>query len=563
MAWGRWVHRMRNLGVGLTFSACALAALPSPAAPADWPTARSTARLPSIATLSGGAPSITPCLTPWIETARYDPLRSSAAARRAVASLAADVQLAGERRLVDADGTLVRFSGDRGPFERIDLSDENGNGRPDIVDTTLAGISDARRVLVGQLGLPGPNSLEVILARLGPGVEGFVLAGGAPSHRTQIWLDASGRGGATALRRAAEHQFGHAVAGGAGLDSSWGEALATWTAISIEGEVDDRSASAISRRLSTLSDGLNADTLDLAAGNAAWFAFLDEAFGPTAVKLAVEEIGRGGNDRTALDRALRRGGGGSFEGAFREFHLWSILVGPRDDRRHYSFAPRLAAPSFAATADALPALSIQGDPGIASGGAAAVLIRPGERSGGLTLRFEGDLTARWAADLLIVHNDGGLHRLAITLDAEDAGEVTVPLHEVRETILMVRNLESAGRAPRRYSWAAHFEAGYPAEIGALHVESAGPDGGALVSWETSSERGVLGFNVLRAAADGLNGARINPVWIPAVGDASGLAAYQFLDASAQPGSTYTYRVEAVTPEGLSSRSDSVPFHSAP
>jgi hypothetical protein len=76
-----------------------------------------------------------------------------------------------------------------------------------------------------------------------------------------------------------------------------------------------------------------------------------------------------------------------------------------------------------------------------------------------------------------------------------------------------------------------------------------------VSWETLSETGVLGFDVLRTREDGGLPVRLNPVWVPAVGDRSTSAHYQFFDATAEPGVTYDYRVEGITPEGLTSLSE--------
>jgi hypothetical protein len=196
-------------------------------------------------------------------------------------------------------------------------------------------------------------------------------------------------------------------------------------------------------------------------------------------------------------------------------------------------------------------------------GSAAVLLRPGELGGGVTVRFEGDLSARWAADLLLVHDDGALRRLPLALDAEDAGELSVPLQDVRELLLLVRNLDAEGRPARRYSWAAHFEPGFPAEFGGVHAESAGPRGGAMVAWETLAEQGLLGFNVLRARSDRGDSMRVNPVWIPSVGESSGPASYSFFDATAAPGVAYRYRVEAVTLLGLKSRSEAAALAPAP
>lgn len=365
------------------------------------------------------------------------------------------------------------------------------------------------------------------------------------------------------VRRAAEHQYAHAVAAAAGLDPAWGEAFASWTAIALEGSPDDRALAFLTSRLAASGEGLAVDDLALAAGNAAWFSFLDESYGPTAVKLVVEELGRGGSDQASLDRAMRRATGDTVEAALREYQVWSLLVGPRDDGRHFSFAARLPAAVLAASADSLPALSVQADPEVGPMGQAAVLLRPNEPTGGLTVRFEGDVAARWAADLLIVRSDGGLHRVPLALDADEAGELSVPLQGVREAVLLVRNLDVEGRPAHRYSWAAHFEPGFPAEFGALHAEAAGSGGGILVSWETSSEQALVGFNVLRERGDGAEAVRVNPVWIPSLGEASGPASYSFFDAGATSGVAYRYRIEAVTLEGLKSQSETVALVPAP
>lgn len=532
---------------------------PAGAAPGivDLPlSSRAGVRIQAVTALSGGSGSPIVCLTPWT----LQPVRGEAVTpptvRRALALLATEA-LSGERRIVERDVT-VRFVTDRGSPDRLEAIDENANGRPDAVDAVLAGVARAQRLLGVGLELPGAGSIEIVLARLGSGVEGVAL----PSRdgRVTIWLDPSGRSVAT-LRRAAAHQAVHAIAAGLGLGGAWSEAFSTWAAGATEGGPDERATVVLGQRLARLAEGLDRDDLTLAPGNAAWFAFLDEAYGRTAVKLAVEELAHGGSTRAALDRALRRGGGGSFEEAFRDFQLWSVLTGSRDDGRHFSFAGRLPAPTFAGVADMLPALSIQADPEVAPLGAASVLLSPAERAGGLALRFEGDRTTRWAVDVLLVRSSGAMHRLPLTLDEDDAGELTVPLQDLREALLLVRNLDEDGKAPRKYTWSAYVEPGYPAEIAHLSAEPAGTRGGMIVSWETLGERGVLGFNVLRSRAGDPSETPVNPVWIPAIGDTGSAAAYSFLDAGARPGVAYQYRIEAVTPEGLVSRSDAVPASS--
>ena len=513
---------------------------------------RAGARMQAVATLSGNGGSV-PCLTPWAHAVRSE-TATPPAVRRALGLLNTDASLGGERRIVEREVT-VRFSADRGSPDRLDIADENANGRPDPVDAVLAGVSRAQRLLTGGLELPALTGVEIVLAKLGSGIDGVALP--LRDGRVTIWLDPTGRS-AAALRRNAEHQIAHAVLSGSALSPSWSEAFASWTANELEGGPDDRSTAALAHRLSRMAEGLDRDDLTLAPGNAAWFAFLDQAYGRTAVKLAVEELSRGGAVDAALDRALRRAGSGTFAQAFRDFHLWSVLTGPRDDGRHFSFASRLPAPTFAGAAEMLPALSIQADPEVAPLGAAAVLLAPAERTGGLAVRFEGDRTTRWAVDLLLVRGDGSMHRVPFALGEDDAGDLTVPLQDLREALVLVRNLDGEGKTPRRYTWSAYVEPGYPTEISRLSVEAAGARGGMIVSWETLGERGVLGFNVLRSQPGDAGESRVNPVWIPAIGETGVPAAYSFFDAGARPGVGYQYRIEAVTPEGLVSRSEPVP-----
>jgi hypothetical protein len=549
---------------GAAALAAALGVASAWAAPtsSDLLPARPASRMVAVTTLSGGGALNVPCLTPVVQSVRSDPQSATVAARRSVAGLAVDLGLVGERRAADLDGNVVRFTTDRGSFDRIDIADDNGNGRPDVVDAALSGLSRAQRLLVGQLELPNPGPVDVILGRLGAGVDSLSVPSSGRWTHTQIWLDPGAKSGATGVRRAAEHQYAHAVALAAGLDPAWGEAFASWAASALDGTADDRWIASVSHRLASSEAGLVATDLELASGNAAWFAFLQEAYGPTAVKLAVEELGRGGSDQAALDRAMRRATGASVDEAIRDYQLWSLLVGPRDDGRHFSFASKLAPPEFASVADALPVLSVQADPEVGPMGSASVLVRPGERSGGMTVRFEGDIAARWAADLLLVRTDGGMQRVAVSLDSDDSGEVTIPLQGVREAFLLVRNLDPEGRPARRYTWGAQWEPGYPVEIGGFTAEP-NHGGGVVLAWDTGGERNLLGFNVLRSRSDDGPSIRVNPVWIPAVGDGTRPASYSFIDTTAERGIAYRYRIEAVTPEGLASRSEAVALSPAP
>ncbi|MCH7780056.1 MAG: hypothetical protein IH848_04360 [Acidobacteria bacterium] len=68
---------------------------------------------------------------------------------------------------------------------------------------------------------------------------------------------------------------------------------------------------------------------------------------------------------------------------------------------------------------------------------------------------------------------------------------------------------------------------------------------------------LIGFNVLRARADGGPRVQVNPVWIPALGGADHGVGYRFLDAEAAPGVRYVYTIQAITEVGLTSHSGTI------
>lgn len=522
-------------------------------------------RVQSLVTLTGGGPFPVPCLTPLILSVRQDPSAATAAARRALSLLQADTALQGERRWVAADGTSVRYTTDRASFDRIEPAGDDSGDPPDAVEAAIRGIAEARQLLVDQLGLASPGAVEVVLGRLVPSLDGYLVPSARRDARPVLVLDASARGPASTIRGAAIHQFAHAaaMATGAGIPPGFAEALAVWAEMRLDGGPDPRTASFLSSRLARLREGLLADDLELAAGNALFFAFLDENYGRTAVALAAQELSSGAPVAEALDRAIRRGSGETLASAFREFQLWSFFTGARSDGHHFSFADRLASPQFASEADGLPALSVQSDPPVGPLGATAVLLHPDEVRGGLSVRFEGDWSSRWEADLLLLGPAGGARRVGIPVAADGTGETTVPLDQVADAVLLVRDLDVEDRPAKRYTWSAFVDRGFPVEIASLDARPADGGNGMLVTWETSSERSLVGFNVLRRLDGSTTEIRINAIRIPALGEAGSPASYEILDPDAKPGTRYVYRVEAVTTGGMSSWSDAISVDDGP
>jgi hypothetical protein len=475
------------------------------------------------------------------------------------------ISFAGVRDLVGPDGIVIRYTTDGRAFDRVDPVDADGDGHPDVLQATAEGLTLARGLLVGQLELPAPRLSEVVLVELGDRVDGYLLPAQGRDGRAVLVLDATPVGGIEGARHAAIRQYGFATALGlgAGVPTGWAEAFANWVSVSIAG-VDPDSVELLSNRVRRLDAGLLDGAPRLAAGNALWFAFVEQAYGLAAVRLTVEELASGAPVPTALDRAVRRASRDDLASAFREFHVWSLLTGARADSKHFSFAHELEFPGFAATSTGLPALSVHREPPVASLGATQVRLAPDELQGGLRVQFEGDFSARWEVDLLLIAQSGSIHRLPLSLSPEGRGNVTVPLDGLRETLVLVRNLDGEKGAAHRYTYSAHHERAFPYEMTGLDARLVeGSTSGVLVSWETGSEQELVGFNILRRRADGTVEQQVNPVWVPALGGAAEETSYQFLDRAAEPDIDYVYRIQGITTTGLSSFSESVSVTPSP
>jgi hypothetical protein len=558
---------VRSDRLGTVVLTICLAAGAWTAAPAEtgepFPEIRPATRVEAISALTDGTAWPTACLTARLQSLGPTPEGAPAPIRRAVELIAGPVRLAGERRWTAPDGTIVRFTLRPGSFDRVHPADRDADGLPDIVPEIHRGIEAAHALLVEHLGLASPGPLEVVLADIGR-LDGYTLPAAGRRERRLLVLTSSSADGLSAARAAA-HQFAHAVAetAGSGLDPGWSEALAEWVVVHLDGGPTPERAELFSGRLRRLPEGLFSEDPALAAGNGLWLTFLEEAYGLASVRLAVEDLASGDAPDVALERALRRGTGLGLEAAFRDFHLWGVLVGERSDGRHFSFADSLAPPAYASRADGMPELSVQADPPVAGFGAASVYIRPGESEGGLTVLFEGDISGRWSADLVLERGDGSLQRVAVPV-REGRGEITVPLDSLEEALLLVRNLSRDDDRALRYTWSVHRERDFPFALGALEATLGAESSGVLISWETLSEIGLLGFNLLRTDEESGETVRINPVWVPAVGDRSAPMSYQFLDVSAVEDARYLYRLEGITFEGLTTISGPVaPIASLP
>jgi len=521
----------------------------APPFPEPRPASRSQAEI----TLAGGSLAALDSLSARIAHVVSDGT-APAAAVRAAATLRAPIAVPGLRSVEPLPGIRVSFTTDETTFDAVPARDDDADGLPDALASVVSALASAEPVLRDELAL-APPPVDVFFGRTAAGIEGYATVAG-DGARARIVLDIDPAGGEDARVRAAIREFAFATAltREPGLDPSWADAFARWTVVRLSGP-DAGALDAFAERRDRFREGLASDDARLAAGNALWFAWLDEGHGARAVRVLLEELGRGDTVAAAIDRATRRSFGGTRADALREFQLWALLTGERSDGQHFSFAGRLSDPAFAREADWLPAISVQSDDPIAPLGGSTFRLAPDGSRGGMAVRFEGGFDAEWGADILLRLDDGSRVRVPIALEA-GRGEVIVPLAGLEEAVLLVRNETGDGRPPARFTWAAHAERGFPFDLARLdgrRIEGDVP--GVLVSWETSTESHLLGFHVLRTPAEGGPTRRVSPIWIPAIGDVAVGATYQFVDASAEPGRAYVYRIEGITVEGLRAATD--------
>ena len=558
---------LSGIAVAAMVGLCALSATPAAFAMAGaddpFPEARPLTGAGAAKLLADRADASGTCLVPALRRLGSSvPFGQRPGIRLSLHVLRGEFPLEGARLLQAEQGLRVRYTVEPGAAGRVDPADLDGNGRPDLLDAVLQGWSEATNLVEAQLGIAAPQSTEIVLADLGE-FDGYVVT---ETNGVRIVLHASPTDGAAGARRAAMHHAAHAAvaASAPDLPGEWDEAFASWIEIAIDDDPGAALAERLSARTRRLASGLLDDDLALAAGNALWLAFLDELHGRTAVRVTLEELSGGGDVETALDHALARVSGDDAAGALREFQLWTILVGDRADGLHFSFADRLTDPGFASTARGLPALSVRADRAVGTLGASQVLLLPHAEQGGMRVRFEGDCAARWQADLILVDTQGMIRRLGIPLSETGGGELLVPLEGLAEAMLLARNLGSEDGQPHSYTYAASLETDYPYVLAAMSAtELPDADGGVLVTWETASERQMVGYDVIREQEPDGRPVQLNPVWIPAVGDESHATEYHFLDRSAEQGASYRYRIRGVTLQGLFDLSPPVRTGGAP
>lgn len=524
-----------------------------------FPEVRPATRADAVELVSRVTHAPAPCLTPGIQRVRAFPRRVPAARARML--LESPIRLVAESKTVAPGLLSVRFTGEPGSPDHVEVEELDGDGLPPTVAAALEGVQRARHLLLTELGLAEPRQVDLVLAALPEPFTGYTILPDASTERTGIVLSAAPRGGPDETRRAAIHQYAHAVAATAGgaIPAEWSEAFATWAVLAVEGQPDPRTLELLTERLHRLGAGLDHAGLELAPGNALWLSFLERNYGRASVGVTLDELTRGRPVAAALDRAVRRINGHSLSAALREFHLWTVLTGPRSDGLHFAFGAEFDPPPFASTVDGLPALAVLADPPVAGLGLTQVLLRPDTNAGGLQVHFEGDLPALWEADLLLVDREGLLRRVRLDLGPDGRGDETVPLQNVAEAILLVRSLSTdLGALRHRYSYGAHFERSYPYELSLLEAARQDePGDGVLISWETDSERQLIGFNVLREQQDGEQTHTLNPVWIPALGSRFRPTAYRFVDLTAEADVGYLYRLQGITSNGLTHLSEPV------
>jgi hypothetical protein len=483
-----------------------------------------------------------PCATPLVQALALPDRALAHPLATARAFLASRPTAPAEQVLAAGDG---RFAVRYVPGARsggLMAADRDRNGHPDLVDRVAEAVSASLSLLEGRLGYAAP-ALDVYLVDLGFGLEGYAV----PDERSPfLVLDAglpSGR-----VMSAVLHQVTHAALQRLAPRSPawWSEATAAFLALTGAGDLAGHEP-ALRARLQAAGRALTVDDLVLLPGGLLWPLFLSErAADPGVVRAVWEEMARGGADPLEAADVVLRSSGSSLVEAFREFCLWNLFTGGRDDGLHYPegrLFPELPLPP------AGPALPVVLGPVEPVEAVASVAFRlPAEaRRGALDVevRVEGGSPG---ADLLVRAGagEGGPVLVPIPLDPGGAGRAAVPLGGIREAWIVLRNGPAA--SPARFEVRAAHDPYAPFDLAGLAAEAVGAS--IVLQWTTASEKGLIGWNVQRAPSPEGPFQRLNGVALPAWGEGASDTGYVFVDDAVGPGRRYYYRIEGLTDAGL-------------
>lgn len=512
------------------------------------------ARLPSpasgrigerLAAVAGQERVPSPCGTPLASALVRLGSAAPPVLRDAVRALASRPVLAGERALSSRDARFVVRYGSQGGSGLMG-ADRDGNGHPDLVDRIAESLPAAHSYLAPRLpGVTATAPMDVYLADLGSGLEGYVVPEG---EAVFMVLDATLT--ADRIMNVVLHQAVHAhlLLLAPGAPAWWSEGTAAWLEVAGTGGIEAHAA-ALRGRLEHGGAGLEDDRLDLLPGALLWPLFLAERAGePLVVRGIWQEMIDTGSDPMAATEAFLRRSGGALAPALREFAVWNLFTGARDDGRHYAWGRALPETPLHAVGPELPLTLGPVEPVLPYGSVAFRLPADGRR-GALDVEVRA-YGGEPAAELLIhlEEGDGAPVLVPLAFGPDGTGRTAVPWAAVREVWILLRN---DGGAPARFDLRAALDPYAPFDLASLAAEGAVRS--ITVQWSTASEKGLIGWNVYRAESPAGPFRRLNDVALPASGDGVADTGYVYVDDGLRPGRRYYYRVEGLTGAGLADR----------
>lgn len=510
----------------------------TPAAIADGPGA-------ILAAIAGVDVLPVPCATTLLQGAEL--AAPGSALRQALTLLSASPARPDDRAVASRDGRFILRVPATGGL-RLPAPG------PEFVARVSEALVASRAYLTGTLGYPDPapgtERITVVLVPLGHGLEGYIVSGrGARPSGAVIVLDAGLA--ADRVMPAVLHQMAHLAQPAApGATIGWSETVASFLTLTGTGDLDAQ-RDAIAAWLAEPARGFEDDSLLRMQGGLVWPLFLAERTGdPDVVRQVGAEMAAGDRDpAAAVDVVLRRSYGLSRPAALREMAVWNLLTGSRDDARHYAGGAAMPEAALVAVGPGLPLALGPVEP-VAPGGSVAFRLLPDGGRGSLDIAIEAD-GGRPAADLLAFYPGGDPALVPVDLGT-GRGRATIPWSEARELWIVLRNDAGGGEAPARFEVSLDRDAFAPFDLASFTASAFGRS--VTLEWVTATEKGLLGWNVLRAAKPEGPFTRLNAVALPAWGDGAADTGYVFVDDSARPGQRYYYMVEGLTAAGLIERS---------
>ncbi len=166
-------------------------------------------------------------------------------------------------------------------------------------------------------------------------------------------------------------------------------------------------------------------------------------------------------------------------------------------------------------------------------------------TGGFNFKFEGNSIVDWSVSLLVISRQGGSDFVPVDV-VDGKGSIYLPAVRTGEVFMVISNLSDESYS--YFNFSVDYDKSYPFVLVGSELEK---NGNRLeLSWRTAGEKGVVGWNILRASPSSGETVKINSDLIPGPHTMTGNMNYLYL--TGLPDDDCFFLLQAVTDSGMTS-----------